>query len=114
MMATLPIMTTPARAALERGNRASSSQALLSSAGIVRAITVAPRAPDCAREVPSRAPWSRLQDLTGRLDHPGAVRVHVAVRPRARRPLRHRLVEVGPEFELRFGHYLADLDDDGQ
>jgi enoyl-CoA hydratase/carnithine racemase len=28
--------------------------------------------------------------------------------------LRRRSVEVGPEFELRFGHYLADLGDDGQ
>jgi len=28
--------------------------------------------------------------------------------------LRRRSVEVGPEFELRFDHYLADLDDDDQ
>jgi enoyl-CoA hydratase/carnithine racemase len=28
--------------------------------------------------------------------------------------LRRRSVEVGPEFELRFGHYLADLGDDSR
>ena len=28
--------------------------------------------------------------------------------------LRRRSAEVGPEFELRFGHYLAGLGDDGQ
>jgi hypothetical protein len=26
--------------------------------------------------------------------------------------LRRRSIEVGPEFELRFGHYLVDLVDD--
>jgi hypothetical protein len=35
------------------------------------------------------------------------------VRERGAR-LRRRSIEVGPEFELRFGHYLVDLGDDGQ
>ena len=36
-----------------------------------------------------------------------------SVRERGAR-LRRRAAEVGPEFELRFGHYLADLGYDGQ
>src|SRR6266568_562854 len=86
MMTTLPVMTPPARVARERGKRASTSQELLTRPGI-RTITVAPRVPDCAREVPGRIPWS----ATPRWHHgPGSRAATSVVGLRLPGPRRHR------------------------